>query len=103
MPFKIAQLPTVDKLSQHIEVASLEQVYPRQVVADLLSEHDGWEQRERKLNHLLMVYLVILLCLFPRHSLQALYAHLSRVWRWFSGAETEAPPTEGALCSIHLT
>jgi hypothetical protein len=98
MPFKIAQLPAVDKLCQQIEVASLEQVYPRQVVADLLSEHDGWEQRERKLTHLLMVYLVILLCLFPRHSLQALYAHLSRAWRWLSASESEAPPTEAALC-----
>lgn len=98
MPFKIAHLPAIDKLCQQIEVASLEQVYPRQVVSDLLSAHGGWEQRERKLTHLLMVYLVILLCLFPRHSLQALYAHLARAWRWCSGAESETPPTEGALC-----
>ncbi len=98
MPFKIAQLPAVDKLCQQIEVASLEQVYPRQVVADLLTQHDGWEQRERKLTHLLMIYLVMLLCLCPRHSLQAIYAHLSRAWRWFSATESEAPPTEAALC-----
>ena len=98
MPFKITQLPAGDKLCQQIEVASLEQVYPRQMVADLLTQHDGWEQRERKLTHLLMIYLVILLCLFPRHSLQALYAHLSRAWRWFSEPESEAPPTEAALC-----
>ncbi len=98
MPFKIAQLPTVDKLCQQIEVASLEQVYPRQVVADLLTEHKGWEQRERKLTHLLMVYLVILLCVFPRHSLQALSAHLARVWRWVHASESEQPPTEAALC-----
>jgi hypothetical protein len=96
MPFTIAQLPAGDKLCQQIEVASLEQAYPRELVADLLTQHEGWEQRERKLTHLLMVYLVILLCLFPRHSLQALYAHLSRAWRWLSA--TEAPPTEAALC-----
>jgi hypothetical protein len=98
MPFKIAQLPAVDKLCQQIEVVTLEQVYPRQVVADLLTEHGGWEQRERKLTHLLMVYLVILLCLFPRHSLHALYAHLARAWCWLSVARGEAPPTEAALC-----
>ena len=98
MPFTIAQLPAVDKLCQHIEVASLEQVYPRQMVADLLSEYDGWEQRERKLTHLLMVYLVILLCLLPHHSLQALYGHLSRAWRWWSASANEAMPTEAALC-----
>ena len=97
MPFKIAHLPIVDKLCQQIEVASLEQVYPRQVVADLLTEHDGWEQRERKLTHQLMVYLVILLWVFPRHSLQALYAHLARAWRWLSTNDSEAPPTEGAF------
>ena len=98
MPFKIAQLPAVDKLCQQIEVVTLEQVYPRQVVGDLLSAHDGWERRERKLTHLLMVYLVILLCLFPRHSLQALYARLARAWHWLSSATSEAPPTEAALC-----
>ena len=98
MPFKIAQLPTVDKLCQQIEVASLEQVYPRQLVADLLTQHEGWEQRERKLTHLLMVYLVILLCLLPHHSLQALYGHLSRAWRWWSASASEAMPTEAALC-----
>jgi hypothetical protein len=98
MPFKIAQLHATDKLCQQIEVATLEQVYPRQVVADLLTKHDGWEQRERKLTHLLMVYLVILLCLFPRHSLQALYAHLARAWCWLSTAGREGAPTEAALC-----
>ena len=98
MPFKIAQLPSDDKLCQQIEVASLEQVYPRQVVADLLSQHDGWERRERKLTHLLLVYLVILLCLCPRHSLQALYAHLSRAYRWVRASAGEAAPTEAALC-----
>src|SRR2546427_3561564 len=103
MPFKIAQLPTVDKLSQHIEVATLEQVYRRQVVADLLTQHDGWEQREGKLTHLVMVYLVILLCLLPSHSLQAIYLHLSRAWRWLSGSECEPPPTEAALCYRRTT
>jgi hypothetical protein len=103
MPFKIAQLPAVDKLSQHIEVATLEQVYRRQVVADLLTQHDGWEQRERKLTHLVMVYLVILLCLLPSHSLQAIYLRLSRAWRWLSGSECEPPPTEAALCYRRTT
>lgn len=98
MPFKITQLPPVDKLCQQLEIATLEQVYPRQVVADLLTEHGGWEHRERKLTHLLMVYLVILLCLFPRHSLHALYAHLARAWHWLSAARCEASPTEAALC-----
>jgi hypothetical protein len=40
----------------------------------------------------------MLLCLFPRHSVQALFAHLSRVWRWVCGAQSDAPVTEGALC-----
>jgi hypothetical protein len=103
MPFKIAHLPAVDKLSQHIEVATLEQVYRRQVVADLLTQHDGWEQRERKLTHLLMVYLVILLCLLPHHSLQAIYLRLSRAWRWLSAGESAQLPTEAALCYRRTT
>jgi len=98
MSFKIAPLPSGDKLCQQIEVGSLEHVYPRTVVSELLTAHGGWERRERKLTHLLMVYVVILLCLFPRHSLVALYTHLSRVWRWLAGGVSEAPPTEAALC-----
>src|SRR5205085_12491747 len=43
-------------------------------------------------------YLVILLCLLPRHSLQAIYARLSRAWRWLSASESEAVPTAAALC-----
>jgi hypothetical protein len=99
MPFSIAHLPSFDKLCQQVEVVPLEQIYPREVVSELLSEQQAWEQRERKLTHLLMVYVVILLCLLPRHSLQALYEHVTRAYRWLraSGAH-EKPPTEAALC-----
>lgn len=100
MPFRIAQLPALDKLCQQVEVVPLEQVYPREVVSDLLTESAGWERRERKLTHLLLVYVVILLCLLPRHSLQAVYGHLTRATRWLraTGAADEEPPTEAALC-----
>lgn len=99
MPFRIAHLPTIDKLCQQIEVVPLEQVYPRELVSELLTQQQAWEQRERKLNHLIMVYVVILLCLLPRHSLQALYEHLTRAWRWVSaGRGADGPPTEAALC-----
>lgn len=99
MPFRITQLPAIDKLCQQIEVVPLEQVYPRELVSDLLTEAQGWERRERKLTHLLMVYVVILLCLLPRHSLQAVYGHLTRATRWLrvTGADEE-PPTEAVLC-----
>jgi len=86
-------------LCQQVEVVPLEQVYPRELVSDLLTEQQAWEQRERKLTHLLMVYVVILLCLLPRHSLQALYEHVTRATRWLRASEAdEKPPTEAALC-----
>ena len=53
MPFRITQLPAIDKLCQQIEVVPVEQVYPRELVSDLLTETQGWERRERKLTHLL--------------------------------------------------
>ena len=43
MSFKIAQLPVIDKMCQQVEVGTLEQVYPRQVVSDLLTQYGGWE------------------------------------------------------------
>jgi len=60
----------------------VEHVSPREVVSDLLTESQGWERRERTLTHLLLVDVVILRCLLPRHWLQAVYGHLTRATGW---------------------
>jgi hypothetical protein len=55
MPLSLQQLPSESKLSHVLRVEFLEQLYPREEVAELLTRCHGWEERERKLNQLVMV------------------------------------------------
>lgn len=98
MSFKIAQLPASDKLAQLVSVEVLTRLYPRELVCQLLTEQRRWEQRESKLSHVLMVYYVIALSLFPRLGLREVYGRLTRAWRWVSEGVTWGLPTAGALC-----
>lgn len=103
MSFKIAQLPADDKLAQMISVEMLAQVYPRELVCQVLTEQQRWEQRESKLSHVLMVYYVIALSLFPRLGLREVYGRLLRAWHWLSGVlagelRERTMPSTGALC-----
>ena len=95
MPFTIAPLPTFDKqqepeekLCHIIGLETLEAISPRQQVSTLLTQEQGWQKREKKLNHLVMLYLVMLLYLYPRHSRAEIMALLARLARleanWFT-------------------
>src|SRR5947209_16226525 len=98
MSFKIAQLPADDKLAQMISVEMLAQVYPRDLVCQVLTEQHRWEQRESKLSHVLMVYYVIVLSLFPRLGLRDVYGRLMRAWHWLEERMEQRLPSAGALC-----
>jgi Insertion element 4 transposase N-terminal/Transposase DDE domain len=98
MSFKIAQLPADDKMAQLVSVELLTRLYPRELVCQLLTELRRWEQRESKLSHVLMVYYVIVLSLFPRLGLREVYAHLLRGWHWLGGVLVGSLPSAGALC-----
>ncbi len=75
----------------------LEACYPRELVSDLLSACHAWEQRERKLSHLLIVYYVIALSLFRQFNVTEVFAHLSRGLRWVWPDPGISLPTGGAL------
>src|SRR5260370_38172483 len=64
----------------------------------MLPEKHRWEQRESKLSHVLMVYYVIVLSLFPRLGLRDVYARLLRAWHWLGEVLEQCLPTAGALC-----
>jgi hypothetical protein len=71
MSFKLQQIPLEGKFCHHLRLQVLEAYYPRELVSELLSACHAWEQRERKLSHLLIVYYVIALSLFPRSAQRA--------------------------------
>lgn len=97
MPFKLQQIPPESKLCQHLRVPFLETCYPRELVSELLTTCHAWEQRERKLSQLLIVYYVMALSLFRQCNVTEVFAHLSRGLRWLWPDPGIALPTGGAL------
>ncbi len=93
----IPQMAAFHKFCQQLSFSVLEQIYPREVVAGVLSQDQAWEQRERKLNHLFLVYLLIVCSLSARSSLRMVCDRLLRPLR-LSGALAESTPTSGAFC-----
>ena len=68
MGFRLQQLPEDGKFVQALHFEVLEQLCPRELVSELLTRCQAWEERERRLNHLIVVYDVIALSLFRRQS-----------------------------------
>lgn len=66
MSFKLQQIPSESKFCQHLRMQVLETCSPRELVSDLLTQCHAWEQRERKLNYLVMVYYIMALSLFRK-------------------------------------
>jgi len=97
MPFRLQQLPTESKFGQHVQLPVLERYYPRELVSDLLSACHAWEERERKLSQLLIVYYVIALALFRQYNVTEVFAHLCRGVRWLWPDPSMRLPTGGAL------
>ena len=94
----IPQIPPVHKWGQMLTFSVLEQLYPREVVSELLSQDQAEEQRERKLTHLVMVYLLIAWSLMARSALRRVCDRLGRALRLGSEAPLPATPTSAAFC-----
>ena len=97
MSFSLQQIPTDGKFGQHLHIDIRERWYPRDVVSDVLTRCQAWEQRERKLSQLVIVYYVIALSLFRQFNVTEVFAHLCRGLRWLWPDDTIRLPTGGAL------
>ena len=86
-----------DKLCHLLTFSVLEEIYPPEQIATLLSADQAWERRERKLNHLVMIYLLIAWSLSARRSLRSLCDRLLRPAR-LCGMLLSSTPTAAALC-----
>ena len=94
----IPQIPPVYQWGQMLTFSVLEQIYPREVGSFLLSQDQAEEHRERKLNHLVMVYLLIAWSLMARSALRRVGDRLGRALRLGSEESLPATPTSAALC-----
>lgn len=97
MPFKLQQIPEESKFCQMLRLPLLETYYPRERVSEVLSRCHAWEERERKLSQLLIVYYIIALSWFRQFNVTEVFAHLSRGLRWLWPDPTLRLPTGGAL------
>jgi Insertion element 4 transposase N-terminal len=97
MTVSIPHLPTDDKFCHLFSLPILEQLYSRELVSELLSQFGLWEQRERKLNQLLMVYLLIAWHLFVGQSLRSVCLRLSAAWRLLAALSPCEIPSAAAL------
>ncbi len=99
MTSRILQEMTPDKMSQQIALPVLEEVYPRALVCQVLHDLHRWEQRERKLNHVIMVYLLIAWTMLPTMAFLRVWSQLTSALRWLSQqAPSLGLPGAAALC-----
>lgn len=97
MPYNLPQLAEESKVSYALHLPLLERYYPRETVAELLSRCHAWEQRERKLSQLLIVYYIIALSLFRQYNVTEVFVHLCRGLHWLWPDARLSLPTGGAL------
>jgi hypothetical protein len=97
MSFKLQQIPAESKFCQQVRMQVLETCYPRDLVSEVLSSCHAWEQRERKLSQLVIVYYIMALSLWRQFNVTAVFAHMSRGLRWLWPDDTITLPTGGAL------
>jgi transposase IS4-like protein/DDE family transposase len=97
MPLRIPQTLDENKFSHRLSLPLLEQIYPRSVICDLLSQLGLWERRERKLSQLVMVYLLLCWHLYLQESLRSVFLHLSASLRLLGLMSMQQVPTKNAF------
>ncbi len=86
-----------DKVCQHLSLGLLQEVLPVSQIEELLETYQMWEQRERKLNMVAMVYFLLGLHLYPQLSQRAVYAKLVSGLRTMRDDVPEAIPSKSAF------
>jgi len=97
MPLRIAHLPSSDKLSHVFSFPVLQEIYPADLIGELLSQQQTWEQRERKLSQFVMVYLLIAWPLFLNQSLRSILLRLTSSLRLLGQLSLHILPSRAAL------
>lgn len=78
MRYRLRHLDLDDKMCHHVSLDVVEQVYARATICEQLNQHQAWEERERKLNMLVLVYLLLAAALWTRLSFPRVLEQLAR-------------------------
>src|SRR5712692_631071 len=76
MPVTVRQIDPQCKPADYVTLPQLETILPPQVIGEVLTDCDAWEEREKKLNMPAMIYLIIALALYPDCSTREVYRRL---------------------------
>jgi hypothetical protein len=101
MLYSIKQATAEDKMCQQVSFGLLQQIIPREQVLQALSQTDAFEQRERRLNMLCVLYILMARALYPHRGPGWVTRQIWDEAR-FLFADPTAPalqaPTPPALC-----
>ncbi|HEV2661963.1 MAG TPA: IS4 family transposase [Ktedonobacteraceae bacterium] len=85
------------KPAHALTVPQLETIIAPQVIQEVLTEYEAWEQREKKLNMQAICSLIMALALYPQCSTREVYRRLLE-GLCEPALQQEEVPTAGALC-----
>lgn len=103
MSSRILHELATDKRYRDVPLPVLEEVYPRELICEILSETGHWEQRERKLSHVFLIYLLIAWTILPLCALKQVCSLLTSGLRWLCEPGSGPLPTASALCYRRFT
>ena len=86
-----------DKVCQHLSLGLLQEILPFSQIDELLETYQMWEQRERQLNMIAMVYWLLGLHLYPHLNQPAVYAKLVSGLRALRDDVAKAIPVKSAF------
>lgn len=97
MSLSVRQIDPQCKPADYLTLPQVEMILPPQMIQEVLTDCEAWEQREKKLNMQAMIYLIIALALYPQCSTREVYRRL-REGLPDGLSPQEEVPTAGALC-----
>jgi hypothetical protein len=98
MPFSVRHFAEDDKLCHHMSLEVLQDLFPLSAVEQVRTSCHAWEKRERALNMVTIVYLIIALILFPRLTVAGVLRRLASGARFLWPDPSVAVPPDGAIC-----
>ena len=78
MPYSLRHLELDDKMCQQVSLNVFDQFYPHERLCEQLSTYDAWEERERSLNMILILHLLLAAALWTRVALPQVLERLAR-------------------------
>jgi hypothetical protein len=78
MAYSLRQLALDDKMCQQVNLAVFRTIYPHESICEQLSLHQAWEERERVLNMVVVIHLLLAAALWTRLALPRVLERLAR-------------------------